>query len=106
MNLITISEKFSQNLIPYILAIPLKGGRGKQVELNENFVKVIEHEYAVRYWEYMGVNPTVKMISNVLKNAPLSSCEMTSGWNSPVYSCRLLLYFENMITKNLYQVMH
>ena len=35
--------------MPYILAIPLKGGRGKQVELNENFVKVIEHEYAVRY---------------------------------------------------------
>ena len=48
------------------IAIPLKGGRGKQVELNENFVKVIEHEYAVRYLEHMGINPTVKMISNVL----------------------------------------
>ena len=49
INSTAILEKFQQNLMPYILAIPLKGGRGKQVELNENFVKVIEHEYAVRY---------------------------------------------------------
>jgi RNase adaptor protein for sRNA GlmZ degradation len=48
------------------IAIPLKGGRGKPVELTENFVKVIEHEYAVRYLEQMGINPTVKMISNLL----------------------------------------
>ena len=48
------------------IAIPLKGGRGKPVELTENFVKVIEHEYAVRYLEHMGINPTLKMISNLL----------------------------------------
>lgn len=56
----------SREMDEICIAIPLKGGRGKQVELNENFVKVIEHEYAVRYLEHMGINPTVKMISNVL----------------------------------------
>jgi len=48
------------------IAIPLKGGKGKAIELSENFVKVIEHEYAVRYLEHMGINPTIKMISNLL----------------------------------------
>jgi hypothetical protein len=91
-------------LIKHIrIAIPLKGGRGKQVELNENFVKVIEHEYAVRYCEYMGVNPTVKMISNVLKTAPLSSCEMTSGWNNSGWLADVLHIYPNKAKKYTFE---
>ena len=51
------------------------------MNLNEDFVKVIEHEYAVRYLEQMGVDPTDKMIARVLKNQSLSTWEISSGWN-------------------------
>jgi hypothetical protein len=50
--------------------------------LNEEFIKVIEYEYAVRYLEAMGIEPNQKMIQNLLKNQPLSSCELSSGWNN------------------------
>jgi hypothetical protein len=64
-----------------VIAIPLKSNSDKRVELDDNFVKVIEYEYAVKYLELIGVSPTPKMISELLKNHPLSSCELSSGWS-------------------------
>jgi hypothetical protein len=55
------------------------------VELNDNFVKVIEYEYAVRFLEHLGIEPTAKMITNLLKHNPLSSCELSSGWSNSGY---------------------
>jgi len=43
------------------ITIPLKNSQkenGKKYELNEEFIKVIEYEYAVRYLEILGINPT------------------------------------------------
>lgn len=57
----------------FIITIPLNGGKEMKQELNEDFAKVIELEYAVRYLEYMGINPTPNMIIRLLKTNPLSS---------------------------------
>jgi hypothetical protein len=62
-----------------VITIPLKGGKFKQSELTDDFVKVIEYEYAVKYLEHMGVEPSIKMIAELLKRTPLSSCTMDSG---------------------------
>lgn len=66
----------------FIITIPLKGGKEKKRELDEEFAKVIELEYAVRYLEHMGINPTPNAIIRHLKSNPLSSCEISSSWNS------------------------
>jgi len=60
----------------------LRGGKGKNQELNDEFVKVIEYEYAVKYLEYMGIEPSTKMITDLLKNTPLSKCTIESGWSN------------------------
>ncbi len=52
-----------------VISIPLKGSQnGKPQELNEEFIKVIEYEYAVRYLEVMGIEPNNRMIQNILKS--------------------------------------
>lgn len=56
-----------------VISIPLKSNADKKAELDDNFVKVIEYEYAVKYLEVMGIYPTPKMIANLLKSHPLSS---------------------------------
>jgi hypothetical protein len=53
-----------------VICIPLKGGgsgSGQQVELDDNFVKVIQYEYAVRYLERMGIEANPKNIARLLK---------------------------------------
>jgi hypothetical protein len=66
-----------------VITIPLKNStNSKPQELNEDFIKVIEYEYAVRYLEILGIEPNAKMITNLLKSNPLSSCELSSGWNN------------------------
>lgn len=51
-----------------VICIPLKGGSGgQQVELDDNFVKVIQYEYAVRYLEKMGIEANPKNIARLLK---------------------------------------
>ena len=50
--------------------------------INEEFIKVIEHEYAVKYLEMMGTAATNRAIQRLLKTQPLSSCEIISGWNN------------------------
>jgi len=52
------------------------------MELDENFVKVIQYEYAVRYLEILGIEPNPRNIGNLLKEAPLSSCDFQPGWNN------------------------
>ena len=45
------------------ISIPLKNSQnGKPQELNEEFIKVIEYEYAVRYLELMGIEANQRMI--------------------------------------------
>jgi hypothetical protein len=56
-----------------IINIPLKSG-AEPVELTENFLKVIEREYAVRYLEIIGVEPTRKNIEKILSEMPLENC--------------------------------
>ena len=52
------------------------------VTLDETFIKVIEYEYVTKYLERMGSEATSKNIYNLLKNHPLSSCEISTGWNN------------------------
>ena len=66
----------------FIITIPLKGGKEKKRELDVEFAKRIELEYAVRYLEHMNINPTPNAIIRLLKANPLSSCEISSSWNS------------------------
>ena len=67
------------------ITIPLKSNSSntdKPQELTEDYIRVIEYEYAVRYLETMGIEANQKAIANLLKNQPLSSCELNSGWNN------------------------
>lgn len=62
-----------------IINIPLKSG-AEPVELTENFLKVIEREYAVRYLEIIGVEPTRKNIEKILSEMPLENCTIKAQW--------------------------
>lgn len=56
--------------------------RTDTIKINEEFIKVIEHEYAVKYLEMMGTAASNRAIQRLLKTQPLSSCEIVSGWNN------------------------
>ncbi len=79
------------------IAIPLKvsSGQQKPKELDENFIRVIEYEYAVRYLEQMGIESNPKNIQNLLKSNPLSSCELSSGWNNSGSLADVLYIYPN-----------
>lgn len=64
---------------PICISIPLNGG-SEPVELTEQFLKVIEKEYAVRYLEQIGVEPTRKHIEKLLQEVPLENCVIKGGW--------------------------
>jgi hypothetical protein len=64
-----------------VIKINLQGGV-KQKKLDEEFMKVIQHEYAVRYLELMGLSATQTNIEKILQKSPLSSCEISCGWNT------------------------
>jgi len=49
---------------------------------------VIQYEYAVKYLEQLGIEPNSKNIANLLKHAPLTSCQFNSGWNNSRYESR------------------
>ena len=83
----------------FIISIPLKGGKNKKRQLDDKFAKVIELEYAVRYLEYMGINPTKNAIIRLLKSNPLSNCEISSSWNSTGWLADQLIIYP-MRTKN------
>jgi hypothetical protein len=49
----------------FCISIPMKNStkmRSEKIQLDERFIKVIENEYAVRYLEYMGLQPTQQSI--------------------------------------------
>ena len=51
--------------------------------LNQDFIRTIEFEYAVRYLKRMKIEPNDKNIKTILKKHPLSSCCIeTSGWDN------------------------
>lgn len=64
------------------IEIQLKGGQGKSQTLDENLIKVIENEYAVRYLEQLGLSATQNNIDLLLKKAPLTTCEFQALWNN------------------------
>ena len=66
---------------PIQISVPLKGG-SEPKELNEDFINALKREYAVRYLESMGVDPTPNMIRKFLKEAPLKACDIKGGWQS------------------------
>jgi len=55
------SDVFLKDGANICISIALKNSQkesGKKYVLNEEFIKVIEYEYAVRYLEILGINPT------------------------------------------------
>ena len=50
---------------------------------DEDFIKAVEKEYAVRYLEQIGVNGTQNNIDMFLEKTPISSCEIVPGQNNP-----------------------
>ena len=64
------------------ISIPLKGGP-ERAELTEDFLKVIETEYAVRYLEQINVEPTRKNINRILKEMPIENCRFKAQWLQP-----------------------
>jgi hypothetical protein len=67
--------------------------------LNENFVKVIEEEYAVRFLEKMGIEANPRNIARLKKTQPLSSCEFAPGWNSSGWLADVLYIYPNKVKK-------
>ena len=54
--------------------------------IDDAFVRAVEYEYAVKYLEYLGIEPTPKNISIILQMAPLTECTIKAGWESSGYS--------------------
>jgi len=50
--------------------------------IDEEFVKAVESEYAIKYLEYLGIEPTKKNIRTILTMAPFKECHITPGWES------------------------
>lgn len=71
--------------------------------MNEEFIKVIEYEYAVRYLEILGIEANPKMIANILKTNPLSSCELSSGWNNSGSLADVLYIYPNKKKKKSFE---
>jgi hypothetical protein len=85
------------------ITIPLKNSQsGKKTVLDEEFIKVIEYEYAVRYLEHLGINPTANNIAVLLKKHPLSSCELNSGWNNSGQLADILYIFPHKTGKKTF----
>ena len=62
-------RKFNQDqqaeLDKFCIQIPLKNSQNMKkdnIKINEEFIKVIEHEYAVKYLEKMGTAATTQAI--------------------------------------------
>ena len=64
-----------------VITIQLQGGN-KSRKLDEEFMRVIQNEYATRYLEILGLSATQANIDKLLMKNPLSSCEISCGWNT------------------------
>ena len=71
--------------------------------MNEDFIKVIEYEYAVRYLEVLGIEANTRMIASILKTNPLSSCELSSGWNNSGSLADVLYIYPNKKKKKSFE---
>ena len=71
--------------------------------MDDDFVKVIQSEYAVRYLEQIKIEPNAKNIANLLKHAPLSSCEFSPGWNNSGWLADVLYIYPNKIKKQSFE---
>ena len=65
-----------------VITIPLKEGGGAPNELDEDFIKVIQNRYAIKYLESLGIAASQANIDHVLEKAPLSSCGFASSWGN------------------------
>ena len=78
-----------------VITIPLKSGKGAPTELDEDFIKVIQNEYAIRYLETLGLSATQANIDHVLEKAPLSSCEFASSWGNSGWPADCIVIYPN-----------
>lgn len=87
------------------IAIPLKSAANSKEnnELDENFIKVVEYEYSIRYLESIGVQPNPKNIQRLLKEKPLSSCECVSGYNNSGSSAEVIYIYPNKKTNKNFE---
>eukprot|EP01017_Pseudomicrothorax_dubius_P049279 TRINITY_DN9142_c0_g1_i3.p1 TRINITY_DN9142_c0_g1~~TRINITY_DN9142_c0_g1_i3.p1 ORF type:complete len:433 (+),score=126.17 TRINITY_DN9142_c0_g1_i3:47-1345(+) len=76
----TKTENIQQKMKNKVFKIRLRSNQ--DAKLNENFVGVIEKEFASKYLESLGIEPTSKNINMVLRNYPLKNCHITAGWNN------------------------
>lgn len=73
--------KRDKKMLPIL--IQLKGANaGQEQTLDEEFVKAVQNEYAVRYLEQLGLQATQTNIDRVLAEEPLSACELKPVWNN------------------------
>ena len=94
-------EKKENKTKDIVITIPLHGGqKAPNKKLDEDFIKVIQNEYAVRYLESLGLTATQANIDNVLEKAPLSSCEFAPGWNNSGWLADSIIIYPNRSKKN------
>ena len=68
----SFAEKERNKTKDVVITIPLKGGQGQRKELDEDFIKVIQNEYAIMYLESLGLAATQANIDHVLPHHPKS----------------------------------
>ena len=80
---ISFREKAMKKKQDIVITIQLMGGAPSiNKKIDPSFIKVIQHEYAVKYLEQLGLSATQSNIDYVLQKVPLTSCEFKSGWNN------------------------
>ena len=57
----------------------------------------------MRYLEQIGIEPNSKNIANLLKTAPLSSCEFSPGWNNSGWLADVLYIYPNKLKKQSFE---
>lgn len=67
--------------------------------MDDNFIKVIQYEYAVRYLEKIGIEANARNIARLLKEHPLSSCEFSPGWNNSGWLADVLYIYPTKIKR-------
>ena len=50
--------------------------------MNDDFLKAIEQEYAIKYLESLNIEPTKANIIRILKTNPIKNCDFGAGWNN------------------------
>jgi len=86
---------FSSSAQHFVLAIPLKP-QDKPVSMSKSFRNSAKSEYAVRYLESIGANPTMDNIKMVERNMGIhSQCNVSAAWKSRGSAADLLYVSPN-----------